>query len=745
MHMFLRSILKVLLLLAAVPAAQAQRLTGYVDPYIGSGGHGHVFVGANVPFGAVQAGPMNYYKGWDWLSGYNYTDSTLIGFTHLHLSGTGIGDLGDVLVMPFTGPVRTGKSKQETYRQGYGSKYVHEHEKVKPGYYAVRLEDHDIEAALTATERVGYHRYRFPEGKDAHVIIDLKEGMQDKSYDTYIEQTDAVTLKGYRYSRGWAKDQRVYFAIRLSKPMDKFAVYEEDSLLNGNKAQGVSIKGLISFNAPPGTLELKVGLSPVSADNALANIEAEIPGWNFDEIARQADEKWEKELSAISIKTSNEAHKRIFYTALYHTMINPSLFNDHDKSYRGADKKVVTKANFDHYSVFSLWDTYRAVHPLYALTQPQRVNDMVNSMLAIYDQQGKLPIWHLMGWETGTMVGISSVQVIAEAYLKGFRGFDAERAWKAIRSTLMSDTLGLGYVRDFKPIPSDVKVFRPVARALEYAIGDGSVALMAKAMGKQEDAAYFSKRAKNYQLYYDPKTMFIRGKMSDGSWNPFFDPVKSYRPWAADYAEGNSWQYLWLAPQDVHGLKAMLGGDKMFLNKLDTFFTLEPEPDPKALIDLTGGIGQYAHGNEPSHHIAYLYAYGGQQWKTAERARQIMTEFYHDQPDGVIGNEDCGQMSAWYIFSSIGFYPVFPAGGAYVIGSPMFDEAVLHLAAGRDFKVTVSNNSEENKYVQAVYLHGKKYDKSFILHSDIVKGGEMKIVMGPKPNYAFGAKPASRP
>lgn len=742
--MFLRIAITCLLLPAFIPAS-AQRLTGYVDPYIGSGGHGHVFVGANVPFGAVQAGPMNYYKGWDWLSGYNYTDSTLTGFTHLHLSGTGIGDLGDVLVMPFTGSIRTGKSRQETYRQGYGSKYTHAREKVKPGYYAVRLEDHGIDVELTATERVGYHRYRFPRGKDAHVIVDLKEGMQDKSYDTYIEQTDAVTLKGYRYSRGWAKDQRVYFAIRLSQPADKFSVYEEDSLVAGSKAQGLSIKGLISFNAPPEKLELKVGLSPVSADHALANIEAETPGWNFEAIARQADEKWEKELSVISIATKNEAHKRIFYTALYHTMINPSLFNDHDKSYRGADRKVMEKAGFDHYSVFSLWDTYRAVHPLYTLTQPRRVNDMINSLLAIYDQQGRLPIWHLMGWETGTMVGISSVQVIAEAYLKGYRGFDADRAYNAIRSTMMSDTLGLGYARDLKAIPSDVKIFRPVARALEYAIGDGSFALMAKAMGREEDAKYFAKRAQNYKLYYDRQTGFIRGKMADGRWNPEFNPVKSYRPWAADYAEGNAWQYLWLAPQDVHGLKEMLGGDKPFLARLDTFFTLEPEPDPKALIDLTGGIGQYAHGNEPSHHIVYLYAYGGQQWKTAERARQVMDEFYHDKPDGIIGNEDCGQMSAWYIFSSLGFYPVFPAAGAYVIGSPLFDEVVIHLPGGRDFKVTASNNSAKNKYVQEVFLQGKKYEKSYLLHSDILKGGELKIVMGSEPNYNFGAKAANRP
>jgi predicted alpha-1,2-mannosidase len=722
----------------------SQKILSYVDPFIGSGSHGHVFVGATVPFGAVQVGPNNFYKGWDWCSGYNYRDSVLIGFSQTHLSGTGIGDLADVLMMPYTGPVKLDKGVETRPGSGYASKYSHKNETAKPGYYSVKLLDYDIDVELAATERVGFHQYHFPSGKQGQVIIDLKEGINDRSTETYIELIDKYTLEGYRYSSGWAKDQRIYFAIKSFTPIEQFDIYNNDTLLKGKSGKGNFIKGLISFKQSPRLLKLKVGISPVSSKNALANIQAEVPHWDLNRVVKEAEAKWTKELSKVSIQTGSEKDKRIFYTALYHTMINPSLFNDHNSDYRGTDKKIYEKASFTNYSVFSLWDTYRATNPLYTVLHPEKVGDMVNSMFAIYQQQGRLPIWHLMGNETGTMPGLSSIQVIAEAYLKGIKGFNADTALNAIKKTIQYDGIGLNYVREFKNIPSD-KVRESVARALEYSIGDGSSALMAKKMGKVDDYDYFLKRSKNYQLYFDPERKFFRGKKEDGTWNPTFIPTRSSRPWINDYSEGNPWQYLWLAPHDVPGLMSLLGGEENFNNRLDSLFSIPLDTTGGHLVDMTGLIGQYVHGNEPSHHITYLYAYGGQQWKTAEKVRYIMKEFYHDQPEGIIGNEDCGQMSAWYVFSALGFYPVFPASTNYVIGSPLFGKALINVPGGKTFTIEAVGNSEQNIYVQSLQLNGKPYDKTYISHSDIMKGGVLKLVMGSKPNYNFGKSANARP
>lgn len=708
----------------------------YVDPLIGSGGHGHVFVGANVPFGAVQLGPNNINKGWDWCSGYHYSDSLIIGFSHLHLSGTGIGDLGDVLIMPYTGQVQLDKGVQKYPHGGYLSTFSHKNETVKPGYYSVKM-DNGVKVELTATERVGFHRYYFPKNKDAHIIIDLKEGNRDRATETSLTQIDKYTLAGYRFSTGWAKEQQVYFAIRSSVPVADLKLYEDSVPIDKSNAVGKAIKGLISFDKAPDKVELKVGISPVSEKNALMNIDSEIPDWDFEKVLASAQEKWNTELSKITVETKNESDKRIFYTSLYHAYIHPSLFNDYNGDYQGADNKIYTNPGFENYTVLSLWDTYRAENSLFTITQPGRVDDFVNTMLAIYDQQGFLPIWHLYGYETKTMVGISSIQVIAEAYLKGYRGFDAERALGAIKGTTMLDIEGMNYLREMKPIPSDNYGDRPVAHAMELSIGDGSAALMAKAMGKNEDYEYFSKRAKNYQQYYDKTVGFFRGINTDGSWNQEFSPLASERPLAKDYAEGNAWQYLWLAPQDVPGLIDLLGGKERFTARLDSFFSIK-SADEKVLVDLTGLIGQYAHGNEPSHHIAYLYAAAGQQWKTAEKVRYIMNEFYHDDPDGVIGNEDAGQMSAWYVFSSLGFYPVFPASQEYVFGSPLFDKATIHLPEGKTFTVIAENNSPENMYIQQVELNNHEYKKVTINHQVIMKGGVLKFVMGSSPNPNFG-------
>ena len=739
----MKNLLIAALLLSGTPIF-AQRLTSYVHPLIGAGGHGHVFVGASVPFGAVQVGPQNIPKGWDWCSGYHYSDSILIGFSHLHLSGTGGGDLGDVLIMPYTGKIKTEKGTQEHHGEGYASLFSHGREMVRPGYYSVHLDDYGVDVELTASARVGFHRYHFPPDKPARIIIDLKEGVDDHATDTYIEKVDDHTLKGYRLSKGWARDQRVYFAIRVDQVLKDVHVYNDSVKLDGIKGRGTAIKGLITFDPAPQTLQLKVGISPVSADNALDNIDAEIPGWDFDAVAKAADEAWNRELSKIQVETPSAEDKTVFYTALYHTMIDPTLYNDHNGDYLGTDKQVYPHAAFQNYTVFSLWDTYRALQPLYTLIQPERVNDIVQSMLAIYQQQGKLPVWHLEGCETNTMPGVSGVQVVAEAFMKGFRGFDTALAWAAVSGTTHRQDFGLNYDQKDEYIPCD-KVREAVAKALEYAVSNASVALMAKEMGRSADYAYYHQRLHNYRLYWDPATGFFRGKRADGTWNPVFDPVKSSHPWINDLSEGNHWQYLWLVPGDVEGLMGLMGGEKKFTSRLDSLFTIQAPPDPNAPPDIAGLIGQYAHGDEPGHHTIYLYSYAGQQWKTAEKARYILQNLYRDSVDGLSGNEDCGQMSAWYVLSAVGIYPVFPAGGLYVLGSPLFDKATLHLAGGKTFTVEAINNAPNHPYIQSVTWNGRPYTHSYILHKDVLGGGVLRITMGEKPNETFGAAKADRP
>jgi predicted alpha-1,2-mannosidase len=716
-------------------------------------------VGASVPFGAVQVGPDNHYKGWDWCSGYNYGDSLMIGFAQTHLSGTGIGDLADILIMPYTGGIRLNEGisvvktpatanmvvvngnpgVEKVSDDSYSSRYSHKYEKVKPGYYSVKLLNYDVNVELTATERVAFHKYHFPAGKEGHIIIDLQTGINSKPFDCNIKKVDDYTLVGRRKSNGWAKNRWIFFAIKSSVPLTKFGVYDNNKLLDGTDGTADMIKGLISFDKAPSTVMLKVGISPVSSENALDNIKAEIPGWDFEGVVKQADDKWNKELSTLSVETRSLSDKRIFYTSLFHTMIDPSMFNDHNGDYRGTDRKVYTNPGFTNYSIFSLWDTYRAANPLYILTQPKRTTDMINSMLAIYDQQGRLPIWHLDGYETGTMVGISSVQVVAEAYLKGIKGFDGERAFNAIKTTSNLDILGLKYHKNFEFIPSNES--RSVGKALEYSIGDGSAALMAKAMGKTDDYNTFLKMSQNYKLYYDTSDGFFKGRTADGKFATNFSPTKAI----GFYAEGNAWQYLWLVPHDVKGLIALIGGEKAFNDRLDSLFVTQTPASEGKLADLTGLIGQYAHGNEPSHHISYLYNFSGRQWKTAEKARYIMKNFYPDNQDGIIGNEDCGQMSAWYVFSSMGFYPVFPASGEYVIGSPVVNKATIQTTSGKPFTVQAINNSDKNIYIQSITLNGKPYKNSYITHKQMMQGGTMVMTMGNKPNFNFGTLAANRP
>jgi predicted alpha-1,2-mannosidase len=718
-----------------------------VDPYIGTGFHGHVFLGANVPFGAVQLGPVNLSEGWDWCSGYHYSDSTIIGFSHTHLSGTGIGDLGDVMIMPTTGPVHVVKGTVKHPESGYVSRFSHQEETARPGYYAVRLKRYDIKAELTASPRVGFHQYTFPKSDAAHIIIDLQQGIGwDLATDTFIEQVNDSTLRGYRYSKGWAVDQRLYFAAVFSKPIRGFTSLQVlDSVGNTTPAaRGNRLKGIVTFATQAGEqVRLKVGISPVSAENALANIRAEIPGWNFTKVATAADAAWNQELQKVQIKADSPARLKVFYTALYHTMIAPSIFNDHNGDYWGTDKKVYKNAPFTNLTTFSLWDTYRAAHPLFTILQPERVNDMVNSMLAIYQQQGKLPIWHLMANETNTMVGYSAVPVVVDAYLKGFKGFQAELAYEAIKATAMRDDRGLKAVKELGFIPADSEV-ETVAKGLEYAIDDWCIAQMAQKMSKADDYAYFSKRAKNYANYFDKQTRFMRGRVSQTEWRTPFNPFVA-RHMKDDFTEGNSWQYTWLVPQDVEGLISLLGGAKPFSQKLDSLFTAKGDMGKEASNDITGLIGQYAHGNEPSHHIAYLYDYVGQPWKTADKVRFIMDNFYTTKPDGIIGNEDVGQMSAWYVFSALGFYPLNPANGAYVFGSPIVQQATLALAGGKTLAIEAKHNSATNKYIQKIFLNGQPYSKSYITHKDLMRGGKLMLEMGPKPSPTWGVAKADWP
>lgn len=719
-------------------------LTKYVDSFIGTAEHGHVFLGANVPFGAVQLGPKNIPEGWDWCSGYHYSSNTILGFTHTHLSGTGIGDLNDILILPTTGDLQLKPGTKAKPYSGYLSTFSHDHEVSKAGYYSVWLDRYKIKAELTASERVGFHKYTFSENGQSNIIIDLADGVGwDSPVKTYIKQLDKNTLVGYRWSKGWATDQRVYFAIKISTAIDNFSVYDSVSLKNGTEAKGLKIKGVARLDVKKGeSVYLKVGISPISSNNALANINAEIPNWDFNKVIAEADDSWNKELSKIKI-AADEKTKRIFYTALYHTMFAPSLFNDANGDYLGTDKKVYTKPGFNSYTTFSLWDTYRAFHPLYTILHPDKVNDIVKSFLAIYDQQGKLPVWHLMGNETNTMIGYHAIPVIVDAYLKGFRAYDVEKVYAAMKHSAMQKTDGIDYAQELKYIPSD-KVIESVAKGLEYAIDDWCIATMAKALGKTEDELYFGKRAKLYQLYFDKQTNFMRGKTSRGEWRTPFNPVSSVHR-QDDYTEGNAWQYTWLVPHDVEGLIRLFGGDEPFTLKLDTLFNTKEKLAEGSSPDISGLIGQFAQGNEPNHHIPYLFSFAGKPYKTAERVRQIMDLFYTDKPNGLCGNEDLGQMSAWYIYSALGFYPVNPANGLYVFGSPIVNDAVLDLGNGKKFHLVVKNNSAKNIYINKISLNGKAYQKAYILHQDIVNGGEMLIEMGDEPSATWGVAMKDRP
>ena len=705
--------------LATIFSVSAQDYTQYVNPFIGTGGHGHVFLGANVPFGNIQAGPTQKKQGWDWCSGYHYSDSTVIGFGQMHLSGTGIGDLGDVSLLPMTNP-----SQREV-------KFSHRAEYVRPGYYSVMLAS-GIRVELTATQRVAFHRYSFPaDATKGYIALNLAQGIGwDKMTSCKFKQESDKTITGFRMSEGWAKDQRVYFVAEFSEPVK----------LEENERDTIGIFSVASTNQP---LLVKVGISAVSVENARENLQQELPGWNFASVVAKANADWNRELSKIAIKTQDERAKRIFYTALYHTMIAPSVFSDVNGEYRGADGKT-HKGDFTDYTTFSLWDTYRAAFPLMTLIQPEMQRDLAETMLHIFKQQGKLPVWHLMGNETDCMVGNPGIPVLVDIALKGFN-VDKKAVFEAVKASAMRDERGMGLLKKYGYIPCDLDPEKEtVAKGLEYALADACIAKLAKQLGKTEDYKYFYKRSQSYRdFYFDKQTKFMRGVTSDHKFREPFDPFSTVHR-QDDYTEGNAWQYVWLVPHDVHGLVAAFGGEKPFVSKLDSLFIVNGDMGADASPDITGLIGQYAHGNEPSHHILYMYNYVGQPWKGADKIRYVLANLYHDDFDGLSGNEDVGQMSAWYILSSVGFYQVDPAGGRYVFGSPLFDEATLNVGNGKTFRVVAHNNSSENKYIQSAKLNGKPYTRSYIDFKDIVRGGTLEFVMGNKPS-PFGVKPSDRP
>ncbi|WP_304300753.1 GH92 family glycosyl hydrolase [Phocaeicola plebeius] len=711
---------------------EMEDLTQFVDPRIGTGGHGHVFYGANVPYGFIQLGPTSIPQSWDWVSGYHVSDSTVIGFPHTHLSGTGIGDLHDINVMPVVGEVTYSRGDASSYETGLWSYSDRSKEVVTPGYYRTHLSRYNVDVELTATKRVGFHKYTFLGNESPAIVFDMVNGgCWDKTTEAVIRVVNDSTVSGYRYSKGWADDQRVFFRAEFSRKFDNVEFIVNDSVKEGDMAKGAQLFARVNFAA--GNQEpvyMKVALSPTSEEGAQLNMQAELSGWDFEKTIAGAKAAWNKELNKVKVYTTDEASKKIFYTSLYHTLFAPSEFCDVNGDYYGADKQMHKGEGFVNYTTFSLWDTYRAAQPLMTILHPEKMSDIINTMLHIHQQQGKLPVWHLMGCETNCMVGNPGVPVVADAILKDIKGFDTELAFKALKESSMLPERGMEHRIEYGFIPAD-KMTEAIAYDMEYAIADWAVAQAAQKLGKQEDYEYFLKRSKSYKNYFDASTGFMRGKMLDGSWRTPFSPyASSHRD--DDYCEGNAWQYTWLVPHDVEGLVECFGSKEAFVNKLDSLFLANGDMGEASSPDISGLIGQYAHGNEPSHHTVYLYTLVGQPWKTADRIKEILHIMYTDQPDGLSGNEDVGQMSAWYILSSFGFYQVEPAGGKFVFGYPNFDKVEITVPAGK-FVIERENKGQQNNYIQGIVLNGTEYKKPWIEYADIMKGGELKFLMGDEP------------
>jgi predicted alpha-1,2-mannosidase len=730
-----------------------QKLIDNVNPFIGTGAaagsplSGNNYPGATIPFGMVQLSPdTRHAPDWSMACGYNYNDTTIAGFTHTHLSGTGVAELFDVMLLPFTGSV----IKSEDGQNHYESAFSHKDEKAHPGYYSVKLKDYDIYAELTATAHAGFHRYTFPKDKETHVVLDLDHSMKKSDWNTKIIASQIIfvddhTIEGYRIITGWAPMRKVYFRIQFSKPITHNIVTDgNNSYDNAKVVNGNAIRAILDFDMHNGgELLVKVGLSASSTENARLNLSSEIPDWDFDSILKTAETNWEKELGKVKIKGTAE-QVQIFYTALYHTFLQPNIISDVDGSYPAPDYTVKTSAT-PYYSTFSLWDTYRGAHPLYTILQPERSRYFVNSMLNYYKDFGYLPIWQLWGQENYCMIGNHSIPVIVDAVLKGIPGINAEDAFEAIKRSSMREHSGSPFTIWEKHgyIPENLKS-QSVSLTLEMSYDDWCVAQLAKKLNKTDDYERFIKRSQFYKNLYDSKMGFFRAKDDTGKWMEPFDPLKYGSNGGYPFTEGNGWQYFWYVPHDTATLVALVGGEKAFTKKLNIFFTLEDKPD-EVNDNASGFIGQYAHGNEPSHHIAYLYNYAGQPWKTQQYVAEIMHKMYNTTSSGYAGNDDCGELSAWYIFSSLGFYPVNPANGIYIIGSPALKEAEIQLDNNKTFTVTAKNASAENIYIQSARLNGKTYTKTYITYTDITDGGILEFVMGNTPDKKWGTGKNDKP
>ena len=708
--------------------------TEYVNPFIGTDFTGNTYPGAQAPFGMVQLSPDNGLPGWDRISGYFYPDSTIAGFSHTHLSGTGAGDLYDISFMPVTLPY-----KEADAPLGIHSLFSHDEETASAGYYQVRLKDYDINVELTATERCGIQRYTFPEA-DAAIFLNLRKAMNwDFTNDTRIEVVDSVTIQGYRFSDGWARDQHIYFRTRFSKP---FASVQLDTaaVIKDGKRIGSSAIARFDFHTSAGEqILVTTAISGVSMEGAARNLAAEAPADDFDKYLAVTRKNWNEQLSKVEIKSNDIDEKVKFYTALYHSMLAPTIYSDVDGAYYGPDKQVYQADGWTNYSTFSLWDTYRAAHPLYTYIEPQRVNDMVKSFLAFSEQNGRLPVWNFYGSETDMMIGYHAVPVIVDAYLKGIGDFDPKKALAACVATANIDEYrGIGLYKKYGYVPYDVTDHYnsenwSLSKTLEYAYDDYCIARMAEKLGERQIADEFDKRSLNYKNVYNSQTTFMQPRNNKGSFIENFSP-DDYTP---HICESNGWQYFWSVQQDVDGLISLVGGKERFAQKLDSMFTYNPSADEDLPIFSTGMIGQYAHGNEPSHHVIYLFNTIGQPWKTQKYAAEVMHELYKNTPAGLCGNEDCGQMSAWYVFSAMGFYPVDPISGKYEIGTPMYPEMKMHLANGKTFTILAPAVSKENIYIQSVKLDGKPYDKSYITHEQIMDGSIFEFEMGNKPGKVW--------
>lgn len=724
--------------------------TNYVNTFIGTGGHGHTFPGATLPHAMVQLSPDTRTMGWDACGGYHYSDSSIIGFSHTHLSGTGISDLGDFLFMPYAGEVKTDAGTPEQIDDGYRSRFSHTDEVARPGYYSVHLKDYAIDAELTVSKRAGFHRYTFKGTDTARLIIDLSHNIYpDNQPEHSLKVLDKQNLQGMKKSGGWAQEQHAFFSATFNKPF-MCQLFNGDSLLANNQhAEGDKLKAVLTFAMEAGDeLLVKVGISHLDAEGASKNQAVELPDWDFDRVVEDAHDIWANKLSAINVEGGNAEQRTIFYTSLYHTSISPYLFSDADGRYRGMDQKLY-HTDSEMHTVFSLWDTFRAFHPLQTIVNNQQNNQFIRSLLKKYDEGGVLPMWELVGNYTGCMIGYHAVPVIVDAYMKGQRDFDVEKAYKAIKESAFYQTEGILFPnRDVQNklmplakrfneelgyIPCDLEP-ESVGKALEYAYNDWCIAQMAKELGKVDDFTFFMERSKRYAKYFDVQTGFMRGKDKDGNWREPFNPRHSNHR-ADDYVEGNAYQWSWFVPHDVEGLMTLYGGAEQMAIKLDTLFSTSSDlVGDHVSNDISGLIGQYAHGNEPSHHVAHLYNYIGQGWKSQALLDQIMNELYFNDSNGLSGNEDCGQMSAWYVLNAMGFYSVCPGNPVYSIGRPLFDKVEIKLENGNVVHINAKNNSETNCYVKSVSLNGKPLGAPFFDHRELMAGATIELVMSDQPN-----------